>query len=99
MSAVDLAATFTCLKATAAAEVARHPQYAGHFTIYRLVRIKRDVTTKAGLALARGEYASATERRDELPGLPSSGKFVTAWSRRSQVDTSVRITEVEWISA
>ena len=97
MSSIDLAATMTCLKATAAAQVAQYPQYKGHFTNYRLVRLKCDVKTKAGLAFARGEYALATEKKDELPGLPSNGKFVTVWSRRNQIDTSVRVTDVEWL--
>ncbi len=97
MNNVDLAATLQSLKATAAAQVAEHPQYKHHFASYRLVRIKCDVKTKAGLAFARGEFAIATEKKDELPGLPSSGKFATVWSRRNQIDTSVRVTDVEWI--
>lgn len=97
MQSIDLSATLTSLKAIATAQVARYPQYRDHFAIYRLVRIKRDVTTKAGLAFARGEYALATEKKDELPGLPSNGKFVIAWSRRNQIDTSLRVTDVEWL--
>lgn len=84
---------------TAVAQVAQWPQYTGHFVSYRLVRIKQEVKTKGGLAFARGEYAIATERRDELRGLPSSGRFVTVWSRRNKVDTSVRATDVEWLQA
>jgi hypothetical protein len=95
--AIDFSATLESLKALAAKQVAQYPQYKGHFTRYRLVRIKCDVKTKAGLAFARGEYAIATEKTDELPNLPSSGKFATVWSRRNQVDTSVRVTDVEWI--
>jgi len=97
MSSIDLSATLTSLKATAATQVAQYPQYRGHFAGYRLVRIKSDVKTKMGLAFARGEYAIATEHKDELPGLPSSGKFVTAWSRRNKIDTSVRVIDVEWL--
>ena len=97
MQNIDLAATLTSLKATAAAQVAQYTQYKHHFTSYRLVRVKCDVKTKAGLAFARGEFAIATEKKDELPGLPSSGKFVTVWSRRNQVDTSVRVSDVEWL--
>ena len=97
MQNVNLAATLTSLKATATAQVAKYPQYKNHFTTYRLVRIKSDVKTKMGLAFARGEFAIATEKKDELPGLPSSGKFVTVWSRRNQIDTSVRVGDVEWI--
>ena len=98
MSSIDLSATLASLKAVAAAQVSQHPQYKGHFTSYRLVRLKCDVKTKAGIAFARGEYALATEKKDELPGLPSNGKYVTVWSRRNQVDTSVRVTDVEWLT-
>lgn len=97
MASIDLPATLTILKVTAAAQVGQWPQYTGHFASYRLVRVKVDVKTKLGLAFARGEYAIATERRDELPGLPSSGRFVTVWSRRNKVDTSVRAVDVEWL--
>ena len=98
MASIDFPATLECLKTTAATQVARYPQYRGHFTGYRLVRVKCDVKTKMGLAFTRGEYAIATEKKDELPGLPSSGKFVTVWSRRNQIDTSVRVTDVAWLS-
>ncbi len=97
MTAIDLQATRESLKSIAAAQVARYPQYKNHFTGYRLVRIKCDVKTKAGLAFTRGEFAIATEKKDELPGLPSSGRFVTVWSRRNQIDTSVRVSDVEWL--
>ena len=98
MASIDFPVTLECLKATATTQVARYPQYKGHFANYRLVRVKCDVKTKMGLAFTRGEYAIATEKKDELPGLPSSGKFVTVWSRRNQIDTSVRVTDVEWLS-
>jgi hypothetical protein len=97
MSNVDLPATLRHLQATATAQVSQWPQYTGHFASYQLVRLKCDVKTKAGLAFTRGEYAIATKHRDELPGLPSSGKYVTVWSRRNRIDTSVRLTEVEWL--
>jgi hypothetical protein len=97
MSSIDLSATLTSLKTIATKQVAQWPQYKGHFAGYRLVKITKDVTTKAGLAFKCGEYAIATPYRDELPNLPSSGKFVTVWSRRNQIDTSVRATCVEWL--
>lgn len=97
MTAIDLQATRESLKSIAAAQVAKYPQYRNHFAGYRLVRIKADVKTKAGLAFTRGEFAIATEKKDELPGLPSSGRHVTVWSRRNQIDTSVRATDVEWL--
>jgi hypothetical protein len=98
MQNVDLSATLTSLMATAAAQVTKYPQYRNHFASYRLVRVKADVKTKMGLAFARGEFAIATEKTDELPGLPSSGKYVTVWSRRNQIDTSVRVSDVEWLT-
>jgi hypothetical protein len=97
MSNVDLHATLQHLQSTAAEQVAQWPQYTGHFASYKLVRLKCEVKTKAGLAFKRNEYAIGVPYRDELPGLPSSGKFATVWSRRNKVDTSVRVTEVEWL--
>lgn len=97
MSNIDLSATLTSLRATAAAQIAHYPQYKNHFASYRLVRIKCDVKTKMGLAFSRGEYAIAIEKTDERADLPSSGKFVTVWSRKNKIDTSVRVTDVEWL--
>lgn len=94
---VDLPTTLRHLQDTATAQVAQWPQYAGHFASYKLVRLKRDVRTKAGLAFKSGEYAIATKPREALPALPSSGKFITVWSRRNKVDTSVRVADVEWL--
>jgi len=97
MSNGDLNATLGCLLSTASAQVAQWPQYTGHFTGYKLVRLKCDVKTKCGLAFKRHEYAIAAPYRNALPSLPSSGKFITVWSRRNKVDTSVRHSEVEWL--
>lgn len=96
MATIDLSATLTTLKATATAQVARWPQYNGHFSGYRLVRIKCDVKTKMGLAFARGEYAIAIDQ-DPDPRRVRCEKFITVWSRRNQVDTSVRNSDVEWL--
>jgi len=95
---IDLQVTLRSLRAIATAQVAQYPQYANHFANYRLVCIKREVTTKLGLAFARGEFAIAIEKKEAMPNLPSSGKFVTVWSRRNAIDTSVRATDVEWLS-
>ena len=97
MQNIDLAATLKSLLAIAASQVSQYPQYRNHFASYRLVRVKSEVKTKMGLAFAKGEFAIATEKKDELPGLPSSGKFVTVWSRRNQIDTSVKTTAVDWL--
>jgi len=97
MSNVDLPATLVRLRATASTQVAQLPQYKGHFANYRLVRIKNEVKTKLGLAFARAEDENEFEHTDERPDLPSSGKFVTVWSRRNKVDTRVRVADVEWL--
>ena len=93
---IDFPATLECLKAIAAKQVARYPQYKGHFAGYRLVRIKCDVKTKMGLAFARGEFAIAIDR-DLEPHRVRCEKFITVWSKRNQIDTSVRSSDVEWI--
>lgn len=96
MTNVDLSATLRHLQSTATDQVAQWPQYNGHFTNYKLVRLKRDVMTKAGLAFTQGEYAIAAPHSNGIPGL-SSGRFVTVWSRRNKIDTSVRDASVEWL--
>lgn len=96
MASIDFPATLECLKATAATQVVRYPQYKGHFAGYRLVRVKCDVKTKMGLAFARGEYAIAIDRELE-PNRVRCEKFITVWSKRNQIDTSVRASDVEWI--
>ena len=62
---IDLQATLKSLRAIAAAQVAQHPQYANHFANYRLVRVKRDVTTK----LRRKEAARAIAWAESQEGI------------------------------
>lgn len=82
------------LKNHAASTMSRYPQYAGHFDNYRMVRIKRDVRTKMGLAFRAGEIAiAAPTARLGIPG----ERFVTVWSFSNQIDTSVRAHDVEEI--
>jgi len=97
MPSADLTTTLRHLQDTAAAQVKHLRQYAERFANYQLVKLKIEVRTKTGLAFARGEYAIGTPLRDELPGLPSSGRFITIWSRRVREDINVRATEVEWL--
>lgn len=97
MTDLDLPATLASLRAIAVAQVARWPQYAGHFDSYRLVRVKCDVKTKMGLAFARDEVAIGIERSPTHQLYDRLGRFVTVWSRRNAIDTSVRASDVEWI--
>lgn len=80
------------LKKLAAEQVAQYPQYAGHFDGYTLVRVKRAIRTKLGLAFEAGEMAIAIKSRDILTGKAR----VTVWSLRNGVDTGVRPSDVEW---
>jgi hypothetical protein len=95
MTAIDLHATRESLRSIAAAQMAEYPQYAGRFERYCLVRVKRDVVTKAGQAFTRDEYAIASPVA--TPTALTSEKFVTVWSRKNQIDTSVRSADVEWL--
>lgn len=94
----DLPMTLQSLKMLAASQVAKYPQYAGHFDNYRLARIKRDIRTKMGLAFIRGEYVIAVERKAEVwNGVEVLPAGVTAWSRRNSCDTYIRAAHVEWL--
>lgn len=79
-------------KAEATKQVAQFPQYAGHFYGYVLGRIKRDVTTKYGLAFAEGEFVIMQ------PKAVSFQEYLTVWSLRNAVDTSVHCWDVEVVS-
>jgi hypothetical protein len=92
----DIKATIEFLKLTAAAQVAKYPQYDGHFVGYRLARVTRNVRTKMGPAFTKGEFVIATERT-MFPGM-SDDWTVTAWSRKNAVDTSLKASDVEWLS-
>lgn len=96
---IDKPATLTSLRAFAAAQVARWPQYDGHFASYRLARVKRSVTTKAGRAFKRGEIVIAVERTMFPESMDSDAAdwTVTAWSVSNAVDTSLRGSDVEWL--
>lgn len=69
------------LKSIAQEQNAAFPQYAGHFDAYVLVRMKRTVHTKMGMAFMRGEMAIASPMTRE--------GYRTVYSIRNRVDTSV----------
>lgn len=85
------------LRATIVAQAAeRHapyPQYAGHWDgqEWQLVTITKRVKTKLGVAFEAGEVALA--RADRVGGYPhpKGWTFVTAYSVRNGIDTSVRV--------
>jgi hypothetical protein len=81
------------LRGMAAAQVAEYPQYIGHFDAYTLVRIKRPIRTKLGLAFDAGEVAIAAP--GAAPILGGGPRFRTVWSLRNRIDTSVPASAVE----
>lgn len=97
MPSPDHASTLRHLQDTATAQVKHLRAPPGRFAGYKLVKLKSEIKTKAGLAFAQGEYAIGTQVRDELPGLPSSGRFIAIWSRRAKEEINVIATEVEWL--
>lgn len=70
------------LRFKAAEQMASHRQYDGRFAKMVLCRAKFTITTKAGLAVAKGEPVLV-----DLDGL--SPGFVTIWSFRNRCLTSV----------
>jgi len=90
----DMSTTLENLQKLAATQ---HPQRKDRFERYRLVRLTRDVEVQMSLAFKRGEYALAVDQ-DMEPGRMRCEKYITVWSRRNKVDTSVRAADVEWLS-
>ena len=84
-------ATLAGLIAKANADHTEYPQYAGHFDGYVVVRVTKDVTTKAGLAFHAGQLAIANPTKSTSGGL----SYMTVYSFLNKVDTSVRAVEVE----
>ncbi len=86
------------LVAKADAQMARWPQYKGHFDGYVVVRVKKDLKTKMGLAFAAGEVAIASPAVHFPDGGPYTKiPFVTVYSSRNACDTSIRKSQVEFL--
>lgn len=81
------------LIAEAAAKMAPFPQYRGKFDSYILVRVKRRIRTKMGIAFDRGEIAIASA--ETRPEGPNDIICRTVWSRRNSCDTLVLERDVE----
>jgi hypothetical protein len=88
MPADEYAALLNGLRAVAAGQVAAFPQYEGRFAATVLVRAKRDVRTKLGLAMTKGEPLLLDTTRTD------AGEFVTIWSFRNRCHTSVRARDI-----
>ena len=81
------------LKLQAQRDMARWPQYAGHFDGYRLCRVKRRIKTKMGLAFEKGEIAIFKDGRAS-DGV-DDGIAVVVYSASNRCDTGVFAKDVE----
>jgi len=78
--------------------VKEYPQYLGHFDGYILIRIKKDVRTKMGLAFRKGELAIAKPVGVEILGRRKGlDQWATAFSISNGVDTSISARAVDWM--
>jgi hypothetical protein len=79
------------LKSDAAASMAQYPQYAGKFNDYVLVKIKKDVKTKMGLAFSKNEVTIAEKHPyAELPDC------ISVWSFKNKTSTVIKAKLVEY---
>ena len=85
------------LIATAEKQVAAFPQYRGHFTGSVLGRVRRTLKTKSGIAAVAGETVlinpGSCEVSTNVRG--ATHAYVTFWSSRNGVDTSIRCADME----
>lgn len=71
---------------------AKYPQYRGHFDNYVLVRVKRRVKTKLGVAFEKNDIAIAD------PEVRENG-FRIVYSNMNGVDTSVNERDIEVLNS
>ena len=83
------------VKAQAEVEHRRYPQYEGHWSgpEWRVARITRDVRTKMGPSFVAGDV---TIVRSDEEGDP---RWVTAYSTRTKIDTSIPANRVEYLES
>src|SRR5258708_622441 len=78
---------------------AKYPQYRGKWNDHKLVRVKRTIKTKLGVAFVAGEVTVAQDAtlgllpqyQDEVKGC------VSAWSKRNGIDTLLKFKDIEWM--
>lgn len=82
------------VRAVAATAHAAYPQYNGYWdgAEWRLVRIRRNVRTKAGVAFCKGDYTLL--RHAEYADGPSE----TAYSIRNQCNTGLLVRDFEEVT-
>jgi hypothetical protein len=85
------------LKKRAEEQVSQYPQYKGHFDNYVLVRVKKDIKTKFGLAFSKDEIALCkpdVRVHENIRG--NTQRMATAWSMNNRIDTSINDKDVDF---
>lgn len=86
------------LKRDASAVLAQYPQYKGHFDNYVLVRVTKRIKTKGGVAFEAGDVSIANPNTTVCEsGRYKGRRFVTVWSARRMVDTSIKCQDVQFL--
>ena len=67
----------------------QYPQYVGHWDDFKLVRVKKTIKTKLGLAFVAGEVSIAKQE--------GTFKDVTVYSKRNGIDTLVDVKKIDWL--
>lgn len=83
------------IRAIAYSAHAEYPQFNNHWQNWKLVRLKRSVTTKAGQAFVEGDFAlmSNSANKDQ-----QRRQFRTVYSIRNGVDTSIALADIDLIA-
>ena len=81
--------------------MAAYPQYRGKWDGCKLLKVKRTIKTKLGVAFIKGEVSVGQDSTIGL--LPQYAAecegFITVWSKSNRCDTSVRVKDIEWVTA
>lgn len=85
------------LKKSAERAVSHLPQYAGCFDNYILIRIKKTIKTKLGVAFIVNEFAIAEPVVRTCPGNKGPVQMMPIWSTANECITLVNIKNVEKI--
>lgn len=77
----------------------KYPQYAGHWDGFKLVRVKKNIRTKMGIAFVKGEVSIAQDATKNL--LPKYAEevagCVSVYSKRNSIDTLIDAKNIEWL--
>ena len=91
MTVSQLGNVILALRAKAARQMTAFPQYAGRFDGMVVARAKREVKTKLGVAMKKGEIVLID------PGVFGNGEFTTIWSMSNRCHTSIRTRDLDLV--